>query len=268
MNRITKLSKAFLLAFFGIGLASCSSKVATSTPQESSSIPTTTTTQTTIVYNDTDVESGKYMYLDTVYEFNKTNKSLKATKYSSYSQYKTNEGVSVFDKAVQYVDYLDLHAVYVNHNNIDYYIYNDNNKTKIAVINGSSTRASVLAKLTETIAEPEYGTYVSDKKTQDKLGPDGHRISDGELTATKATLYAGSNSTTHSDTALCSIDNYVAKFLQGQVIIYIPHNPGETNCELIFEESNVINFTNYSEALDGDQRYADYSCSGTMTKIE
>ena len=182
---------------------------------------------------------------------------------------------------VKYIDYFGKNALYVNYDNKEYYIYiNNANNLEISTKKGSVTSTSSLLKLPEVIAEPEYGTYVSGKNTQYKLDQDGKRIptSEGgyeqedfylfvELTEPKASLYAGSNASTHNDEPLYSIDNYVSKFVQGKVVIYIPHTNGQYNCNLKFNESNLIEFVNSSENLDGDLKYADYSCSGTMTKI-
>lgn len=275
------LSKLFLATILGVGLASCGSGdgVPTSNQSTSVAISTPTTTPTSVEYNDTTVEAGKYMYLKVVYDFDKTNKKIKATEYASYSQYKNNTGTLLFEKDVKYIDYSNSHAVYFVNDNKEYYVYMDGNKTKISTKSGSLTSTSTFTKL-GTVADPEYGTYVSTEFEQSKLGSDGKRIPDGnggyekekfylfvELTESTAALYAGSNSTTHNSEPLYSITNYVATLSQGHVVIEIPHTNGEFCCRLIFEESNVIDFTNYAEDISTDYKYADYSASGTLTKI-
>ena len=280
MKKLKLLSCLCLLTMALGGLTSCvfnggSTTTTTTTPTTAEPSKTTTVQE----YEDTPVEAGKYTYLDIVYDFDKTNKKLKATQYATYNEYKNNGGTVLFNLDAKYVDYEGKHAVYVNYDNVSYYIYVDEAKTKISIKRNTATRSSGMVKL-GTIIEPEYGTYVSDKLEQDKLGEDGKRIPNGdggyvkeefylfvELTATTAKLFVGSNATTHKDTPLYSINNYQAKFLQGNVIIEIPHTTAGYSCNLIVLESNVLEFTNDSEDDGTDARYSNYSGSGNMRKI-
>ena len=290
--KVVSLFSAFAVA--GLTLASCMISLNPGqTTNTTGGITTTTgTTTNTTVVTDTEVattpiEGGKYMMNNVVYDFNKTNKTIKATKYETYAEYTSNTGTVVIDTvSVKFVEYpvdafgsaVDGGAVKFTVGNINYYIHKTTaGKTRIddRPVDGHSSTGHGLAPLADLV-QPTYGTFVSEKFTQEKVDEQGKRIPDGdggyqkedfymfiELTATSAKVFVSDNNTTHGETPLYAKDNYDLLLQHARLFIRIPHNTeANYNCSIEFENDTTIRVTNSYE------KAGDYSCDGRFTKVE
>ncbi|MBQ9448965.1 MAG: hypothetical protein IJU60_03740 [Acholeplasmatales bacterium] len=286
--KVVSLFSAFAVA--GLTLASCMISINPGQTTTTTTAPAQTTTTTTAVVTDTEVETtpiegGKYMLNNVVYDFNKANKTVKATKYETYAEYTSNTGTVVIDTvSVKFVQYSKATggAVKFTSGNTDYYIYNyvdpDTAATKLRLdmkTGTGSSRTSGFYPLADLV-QPTYGTFVSEKFTQDKVDAQGQRIPTGEggyekedfymfieLTATSAKVFVSDNNTTHGETPLYVKDNYDLLLQHARLFIRIPHNTeANYNCSIEFEDDTTIRVTNSYE------KAGDYSCDGRFTKVE
>ena len=234
--------------------------------------------QTKITYkelDDCDFPAGKYMYNDILFDYNKTDKKVVATQYESYSAYKNNNGVKQFEETVKFVERSNTPSVYFKNGDYEYFFYIQEGKNKISKVKGSTTGTYGLPSI-DSIVEPTYGTYVSAECEQYIVDASGNRIEkDGggyqkekfyiflELTAASAKVYYSSNNTSHGETPLYTLDNYVLTLKNGNVCFAIPHPNGEYSCSFYVKSDTVIHCTNSSENVKG----GDYSMSGDLTKL-
>ena len=125
------------------------------------------------------------------------------------------------------------------------------------------------------IVEPVYGSFKCETKFEKyKADAQGNRIPNGdggyekedfyaflELTETSAKFFVSDNPNTHGDTPLHSVNNYVLELIGGRVTIHIPHQNGDFNVSISFDDDGV-HFINSSE------NNVDHGCSGRFVKVE
>ena len=224
--------------------------------------------------DDCDFPVGKYMINDIVYDYNKTDKKVIATKYESYSAYKNNDGVKQFETTVNFVEKGGIPSVHFKDGDYDYFFLVKEGKTTYVKKKNAESSGGLIS--VDKIVEPTYGKYVSSICEQYKVDSDGERIvKDGggyekenfylflELTETSLKVYVSDNNTTHGDTPLYSLDNYVLTIVYGYICFSVKHPNGNYSCSFRVMSDTVIHCTNSAENLKG----GDYSMSGNLTKI-
>ena len=279
MKKLIKLIPVILL---GIVLASCgetsnNKNTPVDPPNPGPSIQEPDPEPELVEVSTTEVEGGKYMYNDVVYDIDKTLKKVTVTRYTSYTAYKNNTGTLLFEKSIKYVKYeksdVEHNAVYFENDSKVYYMYVKGTSTMIEEKSGLSFSSGGVVRMTD-ILEPTYGLYVSSLQEQERVDENGQRIPNGdggyekenfylcvELTQTSAKLYKGTTSTTHDSTPLHQISNYEMLLIAGKIVIRIPHQNGNYNCSITIKANNKIHVNNSYET------HGDYSASGDFTLI-
>ena len=218
------------------------------------------------------INSGEYMYGDTLYEFDKENKKIIETQYLSYNDYKNHNGTKIYEKNVKYIQKDNVQYIFYSYNNFSYRISYKSDTTLTLEKSTLSSHTTTTLISTSNIVEPTLGNYVSTQFNQYKVDGEGNRVVESgiyvkeyfyvfvTLTETSVTVSVGETNTTPTKT-LFTVSNYQLLLQNGYLIIKIPHVDGQYNCSLRISSASQIHITNSYEK-DGD-----YSCSGMLTLV-